>query len=209
MTNLKKEACVESLEEALRAEAFGADRIELCANLALDGITPDRNVIQQAKEQVQIPIRVMIRPRAGDFVYSEDEFLRMKKDIEFCHQVGVEGVVFGILNTDNTLDLDRISTLVAHSKPLKVVIHKAIDETPDILKATEDLVKIDGISTILTSGGKTTAKEGISTLKEMLAIADKKLEIMPAGRITSSNLGEMHKCIGARAYHGRKIVGVF
>ncbi|WP_417885002.1 copper homeostasis protein CutC [Zunongwangia sp.] len=209
MTNFIKEACVESLEEALKAEACGADRVELCANSALDGITPDRNTIQQVKEQLHIPIRVMIRPRAGDFVYSEDEFLRMKKDIEFCKQVGVEGVVFGILNTDNTLDLDRISTLVALSKPLKVVIHKAIDETPDILKATEDLVKIDGISTILTSGGKTTAEEGRANLECMINIAANLLEIMPAGKITRANLDQIHISVGANAYHGRRIVGEF
>jgi len=209
MTNFVKEACVESLEEALKAEKLGADRVELCADLSQDGITPERNVIEKAKAELKIPFRVMIRPRGGDFVYSEAEFEVMKQDISFCKAIGVEGVVFGILKEDKTLDLDRISTLVALSKPLKVVIHKAIDETPDILKATEELSKIDGISTILSSGGKATAKEGISTLKGMIAIAGNKLEIMPAGRVKNKNLDEMHKSIGARAYHGRRILGEF
>ncbi|MDN3595415.1 copper homeostasis protein CutC [Zunongwangia endophytica] len=209
MTNFITEACVESLDEALKAEALGADRVELCANLALDGITPERDVIKQAKDLLSIPIRVMIRPRGGDFIYSEAEFKMMKQNIEFCKSVGVEGVVFGILNEDKTLDLDRIAVLVEIAKPLKVVIHKAIDETPDILKATEDIVKINGINTILTSGGKTTAEEGISTLKRMIAIAGNQLEIMPAGSITKENLDQMHKSVDAWAYHGRQILGVF
>ncbi|MCL6218666.1 copper homeostasis protein CutC [Zunongwangia pacifica] len=209
MTNFIKEACVESLEEAIIAGKLGADRIELCADLSQDGITPSRAVIESAKQQLKIPIRVMIRPRGGDFVYSEVEFDGMKQDIEYCKQLGVEGVVFGILNKDKTLDVERIAALAALSKPLKVVIHKAIDETPDILKATEELTAINGISTILSSGGKTTAKEGISTLKKMMLIAGNKLEIMPAGRVTNENLDEIHKNIGAQAYHGRRIVGEF
>jgi len=143
MINFIKEACVESLEEAIIAGKLGADRIELCADLSKDGITPSRAVIESAKQQLKIPIRVMIRPREGDFVYSEVEFDGMKQDIEYCKQLGVEGVVFGILNKDKTLDVERIAALAALSKPLKVVIHKAIDETPDILKATKELKAIN------------------------------------------------------------------
>tara|TARA_B100000678_G_scaffold157702_1_gene131680 strand:+ start:214 stop:843 length:630 start_codon:yes stop_codon:yes gene_type:complete len=209
MTSFIKEACVESLDEALKAEEQGADRIELCADLSQDGITPERDVIRKAKEQLRIPIRVMIRPRGGDFVYTASEVNQMMQDIKFCKVIGVEGVVFGILKENNKLDLGRIAALAAHSSPLKIVIHKAIDETPDILKATEGLTHINGISTILSSGGKATAKEGISILKKMIVVAGNKLEIMPAGRITIGNLDEMHKSIGACAYHGRQIVGEY
>ncbi len=209
MISFIKEACVESLDEALKAEEQGADRIELCADLSQDGITPERDVIRKAKEQLRIPIRVMIRPRGGDFVYTASEVNQMMQDIKFCKVIGVEGVVFGILKENNTLDLGRIAALAAHSSPLKIVIHKAIDETPDILKATEGLTHINGISTILSSGGKATAKEGISILKKMIVVAGNKLEIMPAGRITIGNLDEIHKSIGACAYHGRQIVGEY
>ena len=209
MINFIKEACVESLEEALKAERLGADRIELCADLSQDGITPDKEVIRKAKEQLLIPIRVMIRPRGGNFVYAKAEYNKMKQDVEFCKEIGVEGVVFGILNENKTLDIERISGLVEVAKPLKVVIHKAIDETPDILKATQELTNINGISTILSSGGKATAKDGILALKSMIDIAGNKLEIMPAGRVTYKNLDEIHKSVGAKAYHGRQIVGDF
>ena len=209
MINFIKEACVESLEEALKAERLGADRIELCADLSQDGITPDKEVIRKAKEQLLIPIRVMIRPRGGNFVYAKAEYNEMKQDVEFCKEIGVEGVVFGILNENKTLDIERISGLVEVAKPLKVVIHKAIDETPDILKATQELTNINGISTILSSGGKVTAKDGILALKSMIDIAGNKLEIMPAGLVTYKNLDEIHKSVGAKAYHGRQIVGDF
>ena len=209
MINFIKEACVESLEEALKAERLGADRIELCADLSQDGITPGKEVIRKAKEQLLIPIRVMIRPRGGNFVYAKAEYNEMKQDVEFCKEIGVEGVVFGILKEDKTLDIERISSLVEVAKPLKVVIHKAIDETPDILKATQELTNINGISTILSSGGKATAKDGILALKSMIDIAGNKLEIMPAGRVTYKNLDEIHKSVGAKAYHGRQIVGDF
>ena len=209
MINFIKEACVESLEEALKAERLGADRIELCADLSQDGITPGKEVIRKAKEQLLIPIRVMIRPRGGNFVYAKAEYNEMKQDVEFCKEIGVEGVVFGILNEDKTLDIERISGLVEVAKPLKVVIHKAIDETPDILKATQELTNINGISTILSSGGKATAKDGILALKSMIDIAGNKLEIMPAGRVTYKNLDKIHKSVGAKAYHGRQIVGDF
>ena len=209
MINFIKEACVESLEEALKAERLGADRIELCADLSQDGITPEKEMISKAKEQLLIPIRVMIRPRGGNFVYAKAEYNEMKQDVEFCKEIGVEGVVFGILNENKTLDIERISGLVEVAKPLKVVIHKAIDETPDILKATQELTNINGISTILSSGGKATAKDGILALKSMIDIAGNKLEIMPAGRVTYKNLDELHKSVDAKAYHGRQIVGDF
>ena len=105
MTSFIKEACVESLDEALKAEEQGADRIELCADLSQDGITPEWDVIRKAKEQLRIPIRVMIRPRGGDFVYTASEVNQMMQDIKFCKVIGVEGVVFGILKENNTLEV--------------------------------------------------------------------------------------------------------
>jgi len=129
-----KEVCVESVEQALLAEQKGADRIELCGDLSVGGITPDFSIIQKVKEKLLIPIRIMIRPRGGDFIYSEKEFEMMKMQIMYCKKVNVEGVVFGILKQDNTLDIERIKGLVNIATPMKVVIHKAIDETKKTIK---------------------------------------------------------------------------
>ena len=202
-----KEACVETLDQALAAEAKGADRLELCAYLAFDGLTPAPDLIKKVIEQVKIPVRVMIRPRNGDFKYNEDELNHMQNGIAFCKKQGVEGVVFGALNPDNTLNVEAIEQLTKAAKPLKVVIHKAIDATPQPLEALEQLLEINGIDTVLTSGGRSNAFDGTETLKAMLKRAGDKLEIMPAGKITQFNLQELHAQLGAKFYHGSRIVG--
>lgn len=202
-----KEACVESLNESIRAEQLGADRIELCDNLDEGGTTPSSDLMRQAKAKLTIPIRVMIRPRAGDFCYSDSEIESMLNQIEYCKTLNVEAVVFGILNADKTLNLSSIKKLAQKACPLKVVIHKAIDETPDIVQACKDLILTGQITTILTSGGKETAEEGLPVLKALVDLAADKIEIMPAGKITSTNIEELHNYLNARAYHGKRIVG--
>ena len=201
-----KEACVETLEEARKAEENGADRIELCSRLDLDGLTPSHQLITEIKSVLNIPIRVMIRPREGDFFYSKADFTTMQADIEFCRKIKIDGVVFGVSQPDRTLDIAAIRIFAQLAHPLQVTIHKAIDDTPDILKATEDLINIPEITGILTSGGAKTAQEGSKTLLKMLKIATDKLEIIPAGKITRNNLEELHTLLHAKAYHGRKIV---
>ncbi len=202
-----KEACVEGIDQSVLAEEKGADRIELCGDLNVGGVTPPLEIVKETKEKINIPIRVMIRPRGGDFVYSEEEFERMKEQIRCCQMQKVDGVVFGVLKQDNTLDIDRITTLVHLAVPLKVVIHKAIDETPNIMYALQELLKIEGITTVLTSGGKTTAIEGKTVLKKMVDMAQEKIEILPAGSITDKNVNVLHQFIKAKSYHGKKIVG--
>ena len=202
-----KEACVEGIKQAQLAEQHGADRIELCGDLSLGGITPSLDEIKRVQSELEIPIRVMIRPREGDFVYSKKEFEIMKQQIMYCHRLNIEGVVFGILNKDNTLDTKRIKTLVKLALPMKVVIHKSIDETPDIMIALKKLLKIDGIHAVLTSGGKSTAHEGRIVLKDMVNIAEHALEIVAAGSITDENVGTLHQYINSGFYHGRRIVG--
>ncbi|WP_373055731.1 copper homeostasis protein CutC [Zunongwangia sp. H14] len=206
-TNYLKEACVETFQQAMNAENLGANRIELCARLDLEGITPSKELIKQCMDRLNIPLRIMIRPRAGDFVYSEEEMEKMKSSIRFCKDLGVDGVVFGILNKDKTLNLDAISKLVNFALPLKVIIHKAIDETPHILTAVKELCQIGGITSILTSGGKLRALEGIPVLKNMIEISRNQVEIIPAGNITSENVEDIHLQLGAKVYHGKLIVG--
>lgn len=207
MKNLLKEACVGNLKEAINAEKQGADRLELCAELHLGGTTPSEELILQAKQQLHIPLRIMIRPRGGDFVYTEEELQEMRASIEFCKSAGVEAVVFGILDKENQLDLPRISELARLAQPLKVVIHKAIDLTPDPLEAAKQLCRIEEIDTILTSGGQPTAFEGREVLQRMIDSCGEKLEIMPGGKVSHSNLKELHGLLGAKAYHGKLIVG--
>lgn len=202
-----KEACVENLDEAIRAEQLGADRIELCANLDLGGTTPSFELIHKAKAKLSIPIRVMIRPRGGDFCYSNSEIEGMHSQIETCKKLQVEAVVFGISNPDKTLDIKTIKKLTQKAYPLKVVIHKAIDETPDIVQACKNLISTEQITTILTSGGKETAEEGLQILKSLIDLAGDKIEIMPAGKVTTNNIEQLHDCLNARAYHGKLIVG--
>ena len=201
------EACVGSLDQILEARNKGADRVEFCDRLDLEGITPPRQMILNAKAEGKIPLRVMIRPRGGNFVYTDEEFREMISSIEYCKALGVEGVVFGILQADGSLDIEKISRLTKIAHPLKVTIHKAIDETPNPVDAVRELVLIDGVTGILTSGGKNTANEGKEVLKKMLEISGDRVEIIPAGGITRTNVKKLHSFVGAKAYHGKRIVG--
>lgn len=202
-----KEACVEGIQQAYKAENFGAHRIELCSHLEFDGLTPEINTIKEVKELLRIPIRVMIRPRGGDFMYSNEELRLMKEQIKICKKLEVDGVVFGILNSNKTLNLEKIKNLTEFAFPLKVVIHKAIDLTPNIYESLQELMTIIGVNTVLTSGGQSTAERGKKVLKKMVEIAGNKLEVLPAGKIDNQNVMELHQFIGANAYHGKRIVG--
>jgi len=177
-----KEACVESYDEAIEAAACGADRIELCSRLDLDGLTPDKSLIKLLQQTLEIPIKVMIRPREGDFNYSNSEISEMELAIELCKSIGVFGVVFGLLNSNKELDIENTAKLSKLSYPMNVCFHKAIDETNDIIKACKDLCKIPEVDAILTSGKALTAYKGKDVLKEMIQISENKLTIIPAGK---------------------------
>jgi len=202
-----KEACVETLEQAVKAEEKGADRIEICSCLSLDGLTPKSELIEAVLNAVSIPVRVMIRPRSGDFCYSKDELTKMTNSIEFCKKLGVEGVVFGVLNKNKSLNIEALNLLIKVAKPLKVVIHKAIDEVYDLEASLQELLKLKGVDTVLTSGGKSTAFDGAENLLKMMKVTGSELEIMPAGKITQLNLTELDLLLSAKAYHGKLIVG--
>lgn len=200
-----REACVESLEQAFIAEKNGADRIELCADLDVEGLTSSRELILSVKSQLNIPLHVMIRPRAGDFAYNNIEIKQMASDIAFCKEAGVDGVVFGILKEDKTININAVEKLADIGKPMKLVFHKAIDESPAILEAVKSLRESGVVSGILTSGGENTASEGIHQLKNIIALAGD-MEVICAGKITTKNLEELHREINAKAYHGKRIV---
>lgn len=202
-----KEACVETFDEAFLAEERGADRIELCSDLANDGLTPSYELMQKTSSTLKIPVMVMIRPRAGNFVHSENEIAEMKTEIDRAKQAGAAGVVFGLLTSENKIDLGNTRLLAKYAQPLPVTFHKAIDELENPVEGIRMLKKIEGIKRILTSGGKATAKEGAEIIRKMQEEAGQNLIILVAGKVTSKNLEEIQQLTGAKEFHGRRIVG--
>ncbi|KAI8621376.1 CutC family protein [Chytriomyces sp. MP71] len=187
---LALEVCVESVESALVAQNNGAARIELCASLAVEGgITPSLGLISLAKQRVSLPIMVMIRPRSGDFCYSDDEFDIMKTNIEACKSAGVAGVVFGILTPEGRVDIDRMKTLVFLAQPLQVTFHRAFDVTRDTSEALTDILSLGGgIQRILTSGADKSVLEGLPMLETLFRQANGRVIIMPGAGISLRNL---------------------
>ena len=200
-----KEACVESFEKALEAQSNGANRIELCENLAVGGTTPSYGTVNFCLEKLNIPIFPMIRARGGNFVYSKDEIKIMKEDIKIFKELGVKGVVLGCLTSDNKIDLELTKELVDLAYPMEVTFHKAIDEILNPLDYIDDLVNI-GIKRILTSGGEATALEGKDLINEMIKKSNGRLKIVVAGKVTKGNLNGLSNLISADEFHGKLIV---
>ncbi len=202
-----KEACVETLEEAVLAEKYGAERIELCADLHLNGLTPSFELMLKTSSALKIPVMVMIRPRGGDFVYSEDEIRLMKADIDLAKKVRAAGVVFGLLTPENQIDIKNTKLLAEYAQPLPATFHKAIDVLDNPAEGVKILTEIPGITRILTSGGKATALEGQETIRKMIEFSGEKITILVAGKVLDSNVEEIQKLTGANEFHGKKIVG--
>ena len=207
MRDIIKEACVETFEEAILAEKKGADRVELCSRLDLDGLTPERKIVEKVLGALSIPIKIMIRPRPGNFSYNDQELNRMKEDILFCKDLNVQGVVFGILDQNKTIDMENMKYLCDTAGNLEITFHKAIDQTDSIIDEIDRLLAIKSISSVLTSGGEYNAHAGSRLLKKALEKYEDIITIIPAGSITKNNIHELHQIIGAKEYHGRKIVG--
>jgi len=202
-----KEVCVETLQEAVLAEKLGANRIELCSDLHLDGLTPSFELMKQACSILKIPVMVMIRPRAGNFVYAEEEISQMKSEIDLAKKAGAAGVVFGLLTSDNKIDKTNTKILAEYAHPLPVTFHKAIDEMENPVEGVSVLKEISGIKRILTSGGKPTALEGQKIIRKMVEVAGVQITILVAGKVLNTNVEEIQKLTGAKELHGRRIVG--
>jgi len=206
-TSITKEACVETVEEAILAEKRGADRVELCDRLEYDGLTPSKQDIEKLIMSLSIPIKVMIRPRKGNFIYNEKEIMEMESTIKMCKSLGITEVVFGLLKADKNIDCISTERLAKKAYPMLVTFHKAIDITSDIFNSIEKLVSITGITSILSSGGEKTAYHGKERMQEIINRFGDRFIFIVAGSITESNLPKIHNFIGAKEYHGRKIVG--
>ena len=205
--NVVKEVCVDNIHDAINAFKKGADRIEFCSNLEEDGLTPSNDDLIYLKKSISIPLRVMVRPHSNSFNYNDDDLTQMKETIEFCKNQKFDGVVFGCLDDDNELDLNKIKYLADLAKPLNVIIHKAIDLTSSPLNSLKKLLEIDNVNGVLSSGGFETAELGTEVLKKMINISPNEFEIISAGKITNQNFKILHEKIDGKFYHGRKIVG--
>ena len=181
------EVCAESYEYAVKAEKAGANRIELCKDLHLDGLTPDYESAKKTIDALNIPVFVLIRPRKGDFIYSDEEFELMKQDILKFKEMGCKGIVSGVLNSDDSIDLKRTKELVQLSKPLDFTFHRAFDIVKNPLHEIENLIEI-GVDRVLTSGKKEKAIEGLELLKELKNIYQNRIIIMPGSGINKSNI---------------------
>jgi len=204
--NFIKEACVETFEQAITAEKNGADRIEICSNLNLEGLTPSRELVRKLIKTLNIPIKVMIRPKAGDFCYGRHEINEMFDDIAYFRSLDVYGVVLGVLNDNNTVDINLTNKLVKAAGKLDVTFHKAIDSCDNILEELRMIINNTRVSTILTSGGFKDAFAGHEVIKEMIKISGKNISIIVAGSVTSDNILSLHKLIEGKQYHGKRIV---
>jgi copper homeostasis protein len=194
------EISVESVEAALAAERGGADRVELCGNLSVGGVTPSAELMRAVHEHVGIPIFMMIRPRPGDFVYSTAEFAAMKIEIDSAKKTGMTGVVLGILDSNHQIDIVRTKELVELAHPLPTTFHRAFDECGDLLQALEDVIRT-GASRILTSGKAPTALEGAEMLARLVAAAQSRIVIVPGAGINASNVAEIAEKTRAREIH--------
>ena len=178
----------------------GADRIELCANLAEGGTTPSAGMIRQCREAFELPLYPIIRPRGGDFLYSEDEFRIMLHDVKLCKELGCEGVVIGLLEKDGSIDLPRTARLIEAAYPLGVTFHRAFDRCADPFNAMEQLIEA-GCERILTSGQQPAASDGIKLIAELNKAADHRIIIMPGSGVRVDNVRQLADQTGCTELH--------
>lgn len=184
---MKLEICASNYQSAVTAQEAGADRIELCSELAVGGITPSYGLIKQVLDELKIPVFVLVRPRSGNFTYSGADFEIMKRDIEVCKDLGCQGIVSGVLNLDNTIDIERTKELIAISRPMEFTFHRAFDWTPNPYDALNLLIDLKA-DRILTSGQASSAEDGILILQQLKDLAEDHLKILPGSGINPNNI---------------------
>jgi copper homeostasis protein len=205
--SVRVEAAVDSFAGALAAQSAGVHRIELCGPLHEGGTTPSAGLIARCLERLLVSVHVLIRPRVGDFVYSDDEFEIMKRDIAVAKELGVDGVVIGILTPDGEVDADRLAELHAIAAPMQVGFHRAFDSATDQDEALELLVSLQ-FDTILTSGAAAAAAQGAERIKHLVERAGDRIGIIAGGSIDAGNVASLVKATGVRIVHARSFVGM-
>ena len=194
------EICLTGIESALAAQAGWAHRIELCENLADGGTTPSFGMMALVREKLDIAVNVMIRPRGGDFCYSDAEFAVMRRNVQAAKQVGVDGVVFGILKPDGTIDMERCKLLVEEIRPLSITFHRAFDMTRDPFAALDNLLEL-GVDRLLTSGQQPTAMQGQDLICQLQKRAGNRIAIMAGSGINHDNAAKLITATGVREIH--------
>jgi copper homeostasis protein len=186
---MQLEICANSYQSAANAQDAGAHRIELCQELSIGGITPSYGLLKQVVDTLKIPVFVLIRPRSGHFVYTEEEFNVMKINIQLSKDLGCAGIVSGVLKEDKTIDIERTKELVELSKPLPFTFHRALDEVTSPEEALEHLIEL-GVERILTSGQETSAEKGIELLIELHQIANNRIILLLGGGVNAENTSQ-------------------
>lgn len=194
------EVCVDSYESFLEAKRAGADRIELCAALEVDGLTPSYGLMKQAAQEKQMEVFVMIRPRSGDFLYHDLEFEEMKNNIRIVKEMGFQGIVIGFLNEDGSLDLNRLKQACELAAPMKVVLHRAFDQAVEPENQIQELIEM-GVCRILTSGQKKTALEGALYIKKIQEKYGNQITIMPGSGVNATNIPALYEQTSCTQYH--------
>jgi copper homeostasis protein len=194
------EIAVFNIESAVQAAQSGADRLELCENPQEGGTTPSYGTLKITKEKISIPVFPIIRPRGGDFLYSDAEFRAMAQDLRLCKELGFEGVVIGLLQNDGSIDVERTKELVAIAYPMEVTFHRAFDRCNDPFRGLEDIVTC-GCTRILTSGQVPNAMDGKDLIRQLVEKADERIIIMPGSGVRSSNISELAAYTGAKELH--------
>jgi copper homeostasis protein len=194
------EVCVDSVEGAIAAQEGGAGRVELCANLAEGGTTPSAATIQVTRENISIPMHVLIRPRGGDFCYSALEFETMRRDLEWAKELGGDGVVFGILTEDGDVDMERTRALVYAARPMAVTCERTIDVAADASQTLDRLIAL-GIERVITSGQENSSMQALDLLRSLVQCAADRIIIMPCGGVSASNVGRILQHTGASEVH--------
>jgi copper homeostasis protein len=194
------EIAVFNSQSAIDAVEYGADRLELCQNISAGGTTPSYGFLKLIKQKIHIPVFVMIRPRSGNFLYSSTEFEIMKQDILLCKNLGYNGIVLGLLNTDGTVDSARTATLVNLAYPMEVTFHKAFDGVKNPMEALETIIQT-GCTRILTSGQQTNAIDGQQLIKQLIQVAAERITIMPGGGVRNNNINALANFTKANEFH--------
>jgi copper homeostasis protein len=194
------EICVGDVESAIAAEAGGADRVELCDSLAVGGTTPSVGTIAETCRWLSIPVHVLIRPRAGGFVYTERELAVMRRDIEAAKTLGAAGVVLGVLDDERNVDRGRTAELIALARPLSITFHKASDQARDSVELLDALMSM-GVDRVLTSGARPTALEGVEVLRSLVERSAGRIAVMAGGRLAGDHLGAVVRASGVREIH--------
>lgn len=194
------ECCVDSVESAIAAKKGGADRLELCSALVIGGLSPSQALYRKIREQADIPIRVLLRPRFGDFCYTDYEHEILKEEVRSFRKLGADGIVIGTMKPDGTLNLEQMKELMEEAQGMTVTLHRAFDMCQDPFQTLEEAKRI-GIHTILTSGQKNVCTEGMDLLKELVEKAQGETEILIAGGVDASVLPMLAEKTKAKAYH--------